>query len=80
MEPRELLKSERSVQSQVDIMLERARWAAGRFATFDRARTLAIARCCSGALLAPNQASLVMLTRKSARDARRRTSSGKIAS
>ena len=44
MEPRELLKSERSVQSQVDIMLERARWAAGRFATFDRARTLAIAK------------------------------------
>ena len=44
MEPRELLKSERSVQSQVDIMLERARWAAGRFATFERKRTLAIAK------------------------------------
>ncbi len=44
MEPRELLKSEQSVHSQVDIMLERARWAAGRFATFERARTLAIAK------------------------------------
>ncbi len=44
MDPRELLKSDRSVQSQVDIMLERARWAAGAFAGFDRARTLAIAK------------------------------------
>ena len=44
MEPRELLKSDRSVQSQVDIVLERARWAAGAFAGYDRARTLAIAK------------------------------------
>ena len=44
MDPRELLKSDRSVQSQVDILLERARWAAGAFAGFDRIRTLAIAK------------------------------------
>lgn len=44
MEPRELLKSDQSVQGQVDIMLERARWAAGAFAGFDRTRTLAIAK------------------------------------
>ncbi len=44
MDPRELLKSDQTVQSQVDAMLERGRWAAGEFATFDRARTLGVAK------------------------------------
>ena len=42
--PQEVVRSEEDVEHQVDMMLERARWAAGAFAGFDRARTLAIAK------------------------------------
>jgi len=44
MRPSELLKGDDELLSRVDMTLENARWAAGAFAGFDRARTLAVAR------------------------------------
>ncbi|MHA1599715.1 MAG: aldehyde dehydrogenase family protein [Alphaproteobacteria bacterium] len=47
--PWEVVKSDDDVEYQVDMVLERARWAAGTFAGFDRARTLAIAKAVADA-------------------------------
>lgn len=44
MRPSDLLKGDDELRSRVDMTLENARWAAGAFAGFDRARTLAVAR------------------------------------
>lgn len=55
--------------------------ARSRYARFSTARKAAITKCCAGAALRPNQASLVMFTRKSAPLRKKsRTSFGKIAS
>ncbi len=44
MLPHELIESEEPLEARAETMLERARWAAGAFARFDRERVLAIAR------------------------------------
>jgi len=43
MLPSELMRTDLTRQSEAEMMLERARWAAARFARFDRARTLEVA-------------------------------------